>query len=566
MYSLLLIIICLAITLLCIKPLGTYIARVLSGERVWLTLIIGRVERGIYRLAGIDPNVEMGWCGYAFSILLVSAFSFVLLFAILVFQHLLPLNPQALPAVSADLAFNIAVSFITNSNWQSYGCETTLSYFSQLVGLTVQNFISASVGIAVAIALFRGIARKQMQTIGNAYADITRAILYVLLPLSLLFALVLVSQGVIQNLQSYTGYTTLEGANMSMAQGPAASQVAIKMLGTNGGGFFNANSSHPFENPTPLTNLLQLVSILLLPASLIYTFGVMAGDRRQGWILLAAMTVMFIPLVLLAMYTEEQPNPKFDSLIVQPHGSMEGKEQRIGVSASVFWAIATTATSNGSVNAMHDSFNPLTSLFPLVLMQFGEVIFGGIGSGAYGMIIYVLFTVFIGGLMVGRTPEYLGKKLGPYEIKMASLVLIIPAICVLLGSALAVLTEAGRSATLNVGSQGFSEILYAFSSASNNNGSALAGLSANSPFYNIALGICMFVGRYWLIIFVLALAGSLAKKNTVPFNQGTLPTHTPLFLVMLVGAIILLDVLTYLPALALGPIAEHLHVFMEQAS
>jgi K+-transporting ATPase ATPase A chain len=480
---------------------------------------------------------------------------------------MLPLNPQHFAGLSADTAFNAAVSFVTNTNWQSYSGETALSNFSQMVGCGVQNFLSAATGMAVAVALFRAIGRRQAQTIGNAWADITRSILYILLPVSLVFALFLVSQGVPQTFHSFAEYSPLEkvasapDAAPTIALGPVASQVAIKMLGSNGGGFFNANSAHPLENPTPLSNLMQIVSILLIPAAFAYMFGVMVADRRQGWMLLAAMTLIFIPLMALCVVQEKAGNPRFDARIIDTQaGNMEGKEMRFGAASSALWAASTAATSNGSVNSMHDSFMPLGGLVPLLLIQFGEVIFGGVGSGAYGMMMFVLLTVFIGGLMVGRTPEYLGKKLGPLEIKMASLVILIPAFLVLIGSAIAVTFEAGRAGILNSGAQGFSEILYAFTSAANNNGSAFAGLSVNTPFYNILLGICMIVGRYWVIIPVLAIAGSLAAKNITPTSAGTLPTHTPLFISMLVGVVVLLGVLTYVPALALGPIAEHLHL------
>ena len=554
---------CLAIVAIFTKLIGKYMARVFMGKSIWLEKPFGGLERSIYRLCGVDSAYEMAWYEYAKSLLVIGLLGFLVLFMILLFQHQLPMNPQHFAGLSADLAFNAAISFVTNTNWQSYGGESTLSYLSQAAGLTVQNFLSAATGIAVAVALFRGLARKQMQTIGNAYVDIVRATLYILLPLSILFALFLVSQGVIQNMNAYSSYHAVEkGAQGLIAQGPVASQVAIKMLGSNGGGFFNANAAHPFENPTMLSNLFQLVSILLLPAALVYCFGVMVGDRRQGWVLLAAMAIIFIPLIALAIYSEAHGNPHFlEGVIEQPNGNMEGKETRFGPGISAVWAVATTATSNGSVNAMHDSLLPLSGLIPLVMIQFGEVIFGGVGSGAYGMLMYVVLTVFIGGLMVGRTPEYLGKKLGPFEIKMASLVILIPAALILGATAIAVVTEAGRAAVLNPGAHGFTEILYGFASASNNNGSAFAGLNTNTPFYNILLGICMFVGRYWTMVPVLAVAGSLASKNIVPFSPGTLPTHTPLFVIMLVGSVLLLDVLTYIPSLALGPVIEHIQLF-----
>lgn len=552
---------------LCIRPLGGYMARVYQGKKTPLTPVLGWAESGIYRLLGVKPEHDMDWREYSLSVILAGSFGFLALFVIFTAQHVLPLNPQQFSGLSADLAFNAAVSFMTNTNWQSYSGETTLSYFSQMAGCTVQNFLSAATGIAVAVALFRGLARKQTNGIGNFWADMVRGVLYILLPLALVFSLVLASQGVIQNLSAYTAYTTLEsGASGVIAQGPAASQVAIKMLGSNGGGFFNANAAHPFENPTSLTNMLQAIMILLIPAALVYSFGVMVGDRRQSWALLVAMLVIFLPLLSVTIMAERGGNPKFrPDIIDQSLGNMEGKEVRIGVDASSVWAVATTATSNGSVNSMHDSYTPLGGMIPLLFIKFGEVIFGGVGTGAYGMLVYVVLTVFIGGLMVGRTPEYLGKKLGAFEIKMASLCILIPATCVLLGTALAVATEAGRVAILNPGGQGFTEILYAVASASNNNGSAFAGLSSNTPFYNIMLGLLMVIGRYGIIIPVLALAGSFASKHKVTTSLGTLPTHTPLFIIMLVGSIILLDVLTYVPVLAMGPIVEHVHLFKAPA-
>jgi len=534
MSSFIYIALCLAVVAVSIKPLGKYIARVFMVRKIWLEKPLGWLERGIYRVCGVNPAEEMGFYTYTKSVLILGVSGFLLLYIILSFQNVAP-----------DLAFNIAISFITNSNWQSYSGEAVLNNFSQTVGLTVQNFVSAATGMAVAAALVRGIARKQAATIGNFYVDVVRGTLYILLPLSLLFAVFLLSQGVVQNL----------------GQGGVASQVAIKMLGSNGGGYFNANGAHPLENPTPLSNFFQIISILLIPVAFAYSFGCMVGDRRQGWMLVAAMTLIFIPLASMAVINEYKANPHFDTSMVDVSaGNMEGKEVRFGVTPSALWAAATTATSNGSVNSMHDSFTPLGGLVPLMFMQFGEVIFGGVGSGLYGMFMFVILTVFIGGLMVGRTPEYLGKKISVFEIKMASLVILVPAMVVLIGTAIAVSTEAGRAGMLNGGAQGFSEILYAFASAGNNNGSAFAGLSANTPFYNIALGVAMFVGRYFVIMPVLAIAGSLAAKNITPTSAGTLPTHTPLFTFMLVGVVILIGVLTYVPALALGPIAEHLHL------
>lgn len=567
MAAFLYIVLCLAVVGALTKPLGKYMARVYTGKRTALMRPMGWLERAIYRLCGIDETDEMTWHRYAKAVLALGFFGFFLLFVLLLAQDKLPFNPQGFAGLSADLAFNVAISFVTNTNWQSYGGEASLSYFSQMAGLTVQNFLSAATGMAVAVAVFRGLSRKQMQTVGNAYVDVVRGTLYILLPLSVIFAFFLVSQGVVQDFREYVAYSAVEKVEGAETQslipsGPVASQVAIKMLGSNGGGFFNANAAHPFENPTPLSNFFQMVSILLLPAALVYCFGVMAGDRRQGWVLLAAMVVIFLPLSLIDVAIEQSGNPQFDAAVIdQADGNMEGKEVRFGAGVSALWAVATTATSNGSVNSMHDSYMPLGGLIPLVMIQFGEVIFGGVGSGAYGMLMYVVLTVFIGGLMVGRTPEYLGKKLGAHEIKMASLVILIPAALILGGTAIGVLMEAGRAGAMNPGAHGFTEILYAFASASNNNGSGFAGLSANTPFYNVALGVCMFIGRYWSIIPVLSIAGSLAAKNIVPYSPGTLPTHTPLFVIMLVGSILLLDVLTYVPSLALGPVVEHIRLF-----
>ena len=568
MSSLIDILLPLLVVAILLKPIGRYMARIYDGRKpTWLETKLGFFERGIYSLCAVKQHEEMGWVGYTLAILIFNAFGFVFLYILFVAQGALPLNPQHLAGLSADTAFNAAISFVTNTNWQSYSGETSLSYLSQMLGCAVQNFLSAATGMAVAVALFRALARKQSKTIGNAWVDITRGTLYILLPISIIVAVFLVSQGVVQTFSPYAAYSPLEAvvpapdAAPTIALGPVASQASIKMLGSNGGGFFNANSAHPFENPTPLTNIIQIACILLLPASFAYCFGIMVGDRRQAWMLLAAMTIIFIPLAGLGIMQEKMANPRFDHHVIDTKpGNLEGKEVRFGAVSSAMWAAATSATSNGSVNAMHDSFMPLGGLVPLLLIQFGEVVFGGIGSGTYGMLMFVLLTVFIGGLMVGRTPEYLGKKLGPFEIKMASLVILIPALLVLCGTAIAVSTPAGVAGISNNGAQGFTEILYAFSSAANNNGSAFAGLSANTPFYNVLLGICMFIGRFWIIIPVLAIAGSLAGKNIVPVSAGTLPTHTLLFTSMLVGVVIMIGVLTYVPALALGPIAEHLHL------
>jgi K+-transporting ATPase ATPase A chain len=549
--------------LLLVKPLGFYMARVYQGERTFLTPLLAPVERLLYRLAGIKPEEEMGWKTYAVALLLFNLVGLLFLYLLLRLQYLLPLNPQNLGPVSPDLAFNIASSFATNTNWQSYGGETTLSYLSQMLGLTVQNFLSAATGIAVLIALIRGITRRATNKLGNFWVDLTRSTLYILLPLAIILALALVSQGVVQTFQPYATVQTLDQTAGAVTQtiplGPVASQVAIKQLGTNGGGYFNVNSAHPFENPTPISNYLEMLTILLIPAALTYTFGKMVGDTRQGWAILAAMTVVLVAMAGVALWAESQGNPAFTSLgIDQSAGNMEGKEVRFGVVNSALWATVTTAASNGSVNAMHDSFTPLGGLVPLWMMQMGEVIFGGVGSGLYGMLAFVVIAVFVAGLMVGRTPEYLGKKIEIYEMKMAALIVLIPILTVLLGTAIALLLQSGRTGIFNAGPQGFSEVLYAFSSASNNNGSAFAGLSANNPFYNIALGIAMLIARYALIVPVLAMAGSLARKKKIPVGAGTLPTHTPLFIGWLIGVIIIVGALSFLPALALGPIVQHL--------
>ena len=529
--------------------------------------------------------------------LAVNFVGFVVVFALQRLQAYLPLNPQDFAGVSPDSSFNTAVSFASNTNWQGYGGETTMSYLTQALGLGVQNFLSAATGIAVLVALTRGLVRRESERIGNFWVDFTRTTLYVLLPLSTLLAIVLLSQGVVQSIAPYRTVALLEpltvetpvvdaqgepvtgpdGAQVmekttvteqTIPLGPAASQIAIKQLGTNGGGFFNVNSSHPFENPTPLSNFLQVLSILLIPAALCYTFGRMVRDTRQGWALLAAMLAIFVPLLVGAIAAEQAGNPALAALGVdqQPGdqhggGNMEGKEVRFGIANSALWATATTAASNGSVNAMHDSFTPLGGLVPMWLMQLGEVVFGGVGSGLYGMLMFAIVAVFIAGLMVGRTPEYLGKKIEAYEMKMASLVLLIPCAVVLIGTAIASVVPVGTGSVANPGPHGFSEILYAFSSAGNNNGSAFGGLSANTPFYNIALGIAMWISRYWLIIPVLAVAGSLARKRHTAITVGTLPTHTPLFVSVLVFTVLLVGALTFIPALALGPIVEHMQLY-----
>jgi K+-transporting ATPase ATPase A chain len=572
--ALLQIVLFLVVLVLLAKPLGWYMARVYEGKPCGFGWAVGWLERIIYRVAGIDPKAEMTWTTYAKAMLLFNLLGLVAVYLLQRMQGLLPLNPQHMPSVPADLAMNTAVSFATNTNWQSYSGETTLSYLSQMLGLTVQNFVSAASGMAVLVALIRGFARRSADTVGNFWCDMTRSTLYVLLPLSVVGSLVLVSQGVVQTFQPYQTAsliqptTDAEGKIVSdqhIAVGPAASQVIIKQLGTNGGGFFNVNSAHPLENPTPFSGFLEVMAILLIAAALCYTFGMMVGDVRQGWALLAAMLVIFVSLLLLGYWAEQSGNPALAALGVdqaasvgQAGGNMEGKETRFGIAQSAIWAAATTAASNGSVNAMHDSFTPLGGLVPMWLMQLGEVIFGGVGSGLYGMLVFAIIAVFIAGLMVGRTPEYLGKKIEAFEMKMAALVILIPPMVVLLGAAVAVATDWGKSSIANPGPHGFSEILYAFSSAGNNNGSAFAGLNANTPFYNIALAIVMLIARYWLAVPTLAIAGSLAKKKATPVSAGTLPTHTPLFVTLLVGVVILVGALTFVPALALGPIVEHL--------
>ncbi len=585
-----------AVLLACVKPLGAYMALVYEGRPPRVMRWMGPLEHGLYRLCGVRSAVEMSWRQYAGAVLWFHVVGFVALYALQRAQHLLPLNPAGLPAPTRDLAFNTAVSFITNTNWQSYGGETTLSYLTQMLGLTTQNFVSAASGMAVLVALIRGFARRQAATIGNFWVDLTRSTLYVLLPLSIVMALVLVTQGVVQTLRpcesvaklqptSYeqpaldaAGNARLDSAGKPMTEvvnattqvialGPAASQIAIKQLGTNGGGFFNVNSAHPFENSTPLSNFLECLAILLIPAALCYTFGRMVNDTRQGWALLAAMTVVFAAFLALCLQQEYRDNSQLAALGVattddalQPGGNLEGKELRFGVANSALWATATTCASNGSVNSMHDSYTPLGGLAPLVLIQLGEVIFGGVGSGLYGMLVFVIVTVFIAGLMVGRTPEYLGKKIEGFEMQMASISVLAPCLAVLIGTAIAVLTPQISGSVTNPLPHGFSQVLYAFSSAANNNGSAFAGFGANNPTMNVLLGICMLAGRFLVAIPVLALAGGLAAKRHVPASDGTLPTHTLLFGVLLIGVVLIVGALTFIPALALGPIAEHVEL------
>ena len=591
------IIIYFIVLLALVKPLGSYMAKVYQGESFWANRILAPVERLLYRMLGIRPEDEMSWKTYAGAAIVFKIGCFFLLYLILRLQGILPLNPQGFAGVSPDLAFNTAVSFITNTNWQAYGGESTMSYLTQMTGLTVQNFVSAAQGMAVLVALIRGFTRRTTRTIGNYWVDMTRSILYILLPLSLIIAVLLVSQGVVQNFSPYKNVTLLQtityetpkidtvgkavtgadgkpamesakASEQTLPLGPAASQIAIKQLGTNGGGFFNVNSAHPFENPTPFSNFLEMLAILLVPAALCYTFGRMVGDMRQGWALLAAMLIIFIPLLLFCYSYEQAGNPLLTPVGVnqaagdlQPGGNMEGKEMRFGIANSALWATATTAASNGSVNAMHDSFSPLGGLVPMVMMQLGEIIFGGVGSGLYGMLAFAIVAVFVSGLMVGRTPEYLGKKIEAFEMKMAAIVILVPAACVLLGTAAASVTPAGVAGVSNPGPHGFSQILYAFSSAGNNNGSAFAGLSANTSFYNTLLGIAMLFGRFWVMVPVIAIAGSLASKKYVTPSAGTLPTHTPLFVLFLASIIIIVGALTFLPGLALGPIAEHLTLY-----
>lgn len=540
------------------RPLGSFIARLIEGEPL---PVLRHVEAAVWRCCGND-TAEMTWWQYALAILWFNILGLVLLLVLLMAQGSLPLNPQGFPGLSWDLAFNTAVSFVTNTNWQAYSGENTLSYLSQMAGLTVQNFLSAATGIAVAFALIRAFARRSSATIGNAWIDILRITLYVLLPLSLLIALFFVSQGTLQNFLPYLHVTTLEGAQQTLPMGPVASQEAIKMLGTNGGGFFGANSAHPFENPTVLTNFVQMLAIFLIPCALCFSFGQVAGENRQGHALIWAMALIFIVAVVVVMNAELAGNPHLSALGSSSNLNMEGKESRFGILASSMFSVVTTAASCGAVNAMHDSFTALGGMVPMWLMQIGEVVFGGVGSGLYGMLLFVLLTVFIAGLMIGRTPEYLGKKIDVYDMKMTALAILVTPTLVLLGTALAIATDAGRAGILNPGAHGFSEVLYAFSSAANNNGSAFAGLSVNTPFYNLLLALAMFVGRFGVILPVLAIAGSLCVKKRQPAGNGTLPTYGPLFIGLLVGTILLVGALTFVPALALGPVAEHLQLWL----
>jgi potassium-transporting ATPase potassium-binding subunit len=575
-------------------PLAIYIARIADAAEI--RGVLGTAERFLYRVAGVHPGKDMSWTQYAIALLLFNALGALVVFAVQRLQFWLPLNPQAFVNVSPDSSFNSAVSFVTNTNWQGYAGESTMSYLTQMVALAVQNFLSAATGIAVAFALIRGFARRSSQGIGNFWVDMTRSTIYILLPLSTILAVVFMSQGVIQNFDAYKEATTLEsltyanpkldasGAPLkdtlgnpvtepattqaqSLAMGPVASQEAIKMLGTNGGGFFNANSSHPFENPTPLSNFFQMIAMFLIPAALCFVFGRMVGDSRQGWAILGAMTVIFLFMAVIATWAEQQGNPAIAALGVdqthsalQAGGNMEGKETRFGIVASALFATITTAASCGAINAVHDSFTPLGGLVPMWLIELGEVVFGGVGSGLYGMLIFAIMAVFIAGLMIGRTPEYIGKKIESFQMKMTAIVILVTPFLVLVGAAIAVMTEPGRLGIFNPGAHGFSEILYALSSAANNNGSAFAGLSANTPFYNSLLAVVMWFGRFAFIVPVLAIAGSLAKKKRIEPTAGTLPTHGPLFVALLVGTVVLVGALTYVPALALGPVIEHLQL------
>ena len=547
-----------ALVLLPAPFLGRFYYRVMEGQRTWLTQVLGPVEKVCYRVAGVDPGTEQSWQKYTLALLAFNLAGFVLLFAILLLQQYLPLNPQQLPGQEWTQAFNTAVSFVTNTNWQSYSGEATLSYFSQMAGLTVQNFVSAATGLAVLVALCRGISRRSAQTLGNFWVDMTRATLYGLLPLCLVLALFLVWQGVPQTFAHYVNALTLQGADQVIPLGPAASQIAIKQLGTNGGGFFGVNSAHPFENPSAWSNLFEMASIILIPVALVFTFGHYVKDLRQSRAIIACMLALFLIGGGTALYAEYQPNPTLNSPLVEQTAPLEGKEVRFGTTGTVLWTETTTAASNGSVNGMHDSLNPLGGMVALVNMMVGEVIFGGVGAGLYGMLLNVLIAVFLAGLMIGRTPEYLGKKLQAKEVQLLVVTLLVMPVGVLVLGAIAAVLPSALASVSNPGPHGFSQILYAFTSASANNGSAFAGLSANTPFYNLMLGLGMLIGRFGYILPVLALAGSLAMKKTAPIGQDSFPTHGPLFVALLTVTILLVGGLTFLPTLALGPIAEQL--------
>ena len=583
----------LGVAVLCVRPLGSYIADVMEGRPNFAVRAGGGVERLLYRGCAVASRVEMSWQEYALALLIFNVFGALVVYALQRLQPFLPLNPQHFAAVSPDSAFNTAISFTTNTDWQSYSGESSLGYLVQMAGLAVQNFLSAATGLVVAIALIRGFARHTVNTIGNFWVDVTRATLYVLLPLAVVLALVLVSQGVIQNFDRYQDATTVEKVTyqnpktdaagnpvkdaagnaltetattqtQTLPMGPVASQESIKELGTNGGGFYNANSAHPYENPTPLTNFLQMLAIFVIPFALTYTFGKMVGDTRQGWVILAAMLILFITLAMLGYASEQSGNPLLAKQGIdqvgsglQSGGNMEGKETRFGIAASALFAAVTTATSCGAVNSMHDSMTPLGGFVPLFLMQLGELAPGGVGTGMYSVLMFAILGVFIAGLMIGRTPEYIGKKIEALEMKLASVFILTTPFVVLIGTAVAVSTAAGTAGVANPGAHGVSEILYAFSSAANNNGSAFAGIAANTVFYNVATALAMFIARFWPIVAALAIAGSLAAKKRVPVSDGTMPTHGPLFVALLIGSILLIGVLTYVPALALGPVVEH---------
>ena len=584
----------LAVALLCVKPLGLYIAHVMEGRPIRPLRAGRKLEGFIYRLCGVDPASEMGWKHYAVALLVFNSLGALLVYALQRLQGELPLNPEHFPGVSPDSSFNTAISFVTNTNWQGYAGESTMSYLTQMAGLAAQNFLSAATGIVVAVALIRGLARHSAQAIGNFWVDITRSTLYVLLPIAFVLALALVSQGVIQNFSAYkdvslrepltyqrqksdpggnpvedaSGHPVMESVmthTQTLPMGPVASQEIIKELGTNGGGFFNANSAHPYENPTPLSNLLEMLTIIIIPGALTYTFGHLVGDTRQGWAVLAAMAILFVALYATADRSEQLGNPRIAALGVdqaaaemQPGGNMEGKEARFGIADSALFATITTSTSTGAVDSVHDSYTPLGGLVPLFAMMLGEVVFGGVGTGLYSMLVFAIVGVFIAGLMIGRSPEYLGKKIESFEMKMSSIAILVTPFIVLMGTAVAVSVAAGRAGAANPGAHGFSEILYAFTSAGNNNGSAFAGISANTPFYNTALALAMWLGRFWPIAAVLAIAGSLAAKKRIPVTAGTLPTHGMTFIILLIGTVLLVGALTFVPALALGPIVEHL--------
>ena len=577
----------LAVLLVLAWPLARWMTTVMEGRFAFGS----RIEAPLYRVAGVKPDAEMTGLQYALALLVVNLVGVLAIYALQRLQGILPFNPQGFAGISPDSSFNTAISFVSNTNWQGYAGESTMSYLTQMLALTVQNFLSAATGIVVVFALIRGFAHHSAASIGNAWVDLTRVTLWVLLPLSLVFALFLVSQGVIQNLDPYQEVTTLEVTNyqgpkldaagepikdaagnaamegktsttQTLAMGPVASQEAIKMLGTNGGGFFNANSAHPYENPTALTNFFQMIAIFLIPAALCFVFGRVVGDIRQGWAVLAAMTAIFVVAVIITTHYEDIGNPQITALGVDVSaGTMEGKEVRFGIAESSLFAVITTAASCGAVNAMHDSFTPLGGAVLLVMMQLGEVVFGGVGTGLYGMLVFAILAVFIAGLMIGRTPEYLGKKIEAYEMKMVAIAILVTPLLVLVGTAIAVMADAGRVGVANPGAHGFSEILYAFTSAGNNNGSAFAGLSANTPFYNTMLGVAMWFGRFGVIVPVLAIAGSLGAKKRLAVTAGTMPTHGALFVVLLIGTVLLVGLLNYVPALALGPVVEHLMLF-----